>query len=69
MWSMAAMATEKEVSRRFKRVKSRLDRRRYELGAEVTDNVKANLNIERAEFHGESNYKLCPMRDDYFANS
>jgi hypothetical protein len=43
------------------RVKSRLDRRKYRLGAEVPDDVMANLNIERAEFHGEWNYKLCPQ--------
>lgn len=43
------------------RVKARLDRREYKLGVEVPDDVMANLNIERAAFHGEWNYKLCPQ--------
>jgi len=42
------------------RVKARLDRRKYKLGVEVLDAVMANLNIERADFHGEWNYRLCP---------
>lgn len=42
-------------------VKARLDRRTYKLGVEVPDEVMANLNIVREDFHGEWNYKLCPQ--------
>jgi hypothetical protein len=42
-------------------VKARLDKRSYALGVKVPDDVMAGLNIERSEFHGEWNYKLCPQ--------
>ncbi len=42
-------------------VKARLDKRRYKLGVAASDEVMASLNIERSEFHGEWNYRLCPQ--------
>ena len=42
-------------------VKARLDRRTYQLGEEVPDAVMDKLKIERSDFHGEWNYKLCPQ--------
>ena len=42
-------------------VRARLDKRTYKLGVKATDEVMANLNIQRSDFHGEWNYKLCPQ--------
>jgi len=42
-------------------VKARLDRRTYPLGEEVPDSIIDNLKIERSDFHGEWNYRLCPQ--------
>lgn len=42
-------------------VKAQLDRRTYKLGEEVPNAVMDKLTIERSDFHGEWNYKLCPQ--------
>lgn len=41
-------------------VTARLDRRRYRTGIKVPDKVMKALNLSKARFHGEWNYKLTP---------
>jgi len=43
------------------RVRARLDKRKYALGVEVSQNVMDNLKIVHSDFHGEWNYRLCPQ--------
>jgi transposase len=42
------------------RVKSRLDKREYPLGVEITKGAMKDLSLHRNEFHGEWNYALRP---------
>jgi len=42
-------------------IKSDIDDTQYEKGIKVGDDVMAQLNIERASFHGEWNYKIKPQ--------
>jgi hypothetical protein len=41
-------------------VRAKLDKRRYPIGARVSDEEIAGLNIERDRFHGDWNYTLRP---------
>ena len=43
------------------RVKARLDRRTYQLGEEVPQEIMETLRLERSDFHGEWNYRLRPQ--------
>ena len=43
------------------KIKSDIDDTQYEKGIKVGDDVMAQLNIERASFHGEWNYKIKPQ--------
>ena len=46
------------------KVTCRLDRRRYPLGYEVTDEQLANVNLVPGPFHGEWNYVIHPTQHD-----
>ncbi|MCP5003610.1 MAG: ISAzo13 family transposase, partial [Planctomycetes bacterium] len=41
-------------------IKSMLDQNQYETGIKVSDEEMAGLNIRKAKFHGEWNYKISP---------
>jgi hypothetical protein len=41
-------------------IKSMLDQNQYETGIKVSDKEMAGLNIRKAKFHGEWNYKISP---------
>jgi len=43
-----------------RKVKCRLDRRKYPTGRKVTDEEMEHINIERNKFHGEWNYVIKP---------
>jgi hypothetical protein len=43
------------------KINSDIDDTQYEKGIKVGDDVMAQLNIERASFHGEWNYKIKPQ--------
>lgn len=43
------------------RIEADIDDTQYEKGIKVGDNEMAMLNIERANFHGEWNYKIMPQ--------
>ena len=45
------------------KVTCRLDRRRYPLGREITDEQMANVNLVPDRFHGEWNYTIHPSDD------
>ena len=42
-------------------IKSMLDQNQYETGIKVSDEEMAGLNIRKAKFHGEWNYKVSPL--------
>ena len=42
------------------RIEADLDRQTYATGIKVTDQDLAELKIEKAEFHGEWNYRILP---------
>jgi hypothetical protein len=42
------------------RVKARLDKRKYPLGVEVSDDELNALNMARHPFHGDWNYSIRP---------
>jgi hypothetical protein len=42
------------------RIKAELDTNSYPLGIKVSDEVLANVRLERAEFHGDWNYTILP---------
>jgi hypothetical protein len=44
------------------RIRAELDDGHYPTGVEVSDAELAALNLKRADFHGEWNYKLLPLR-------
>ena len=44
------------------KIRAELDTGNYPTGIAVTDEELAALNLKRANFHGEWNYKLLPMR-------
>jgi hypothetical protein len=44
------------------KVTYRLDRRRYPLGREITDEEMANVNLVPDNFHGEWNYTIQPPK-------
>ena len=41
-------------------VTCRLDRRKYPVGRQVTDEEFAMVNLKPQAFHGEWNYFICP---------
>jgi hypothetical protein len=41
-------------------IKVKLDENKYQKGIKVTDEEFNKINIEKAEFHGEWNYKIRP---------
>lgn len=43
------------------KIEAEIDNTQYEKGLKVGDNEMAMLNIERANFHGEWNYKIMPQ--------
>lgn len=43
-------------------IKAQLDERNYEKGRKISDETMNQLNIERAEFHGEWNYLIAPRK-------
>jgi DNA-binding phage protein len=43
-------------------VKSELDKNQYEKGIKVTDQQLAEVNIHKADFHGEWNYTIHPQK-------
>ena len=45
------------------KVTCRLDRRRYPLGREITDEEMASVNLVPDRFHGEWNYTIRPSSD------
>jgi hypothetical protein len=44
------------------KIRAGLDTGHYPTGITVTDEELAALNLKRANFHGEWNYKLLPLR-------
>ena len=44
------------------KIQAQLDYREYEKGREVDEEDFKNIGIVRAEFHGEWNYTISPMR-------
>ena len=44
------------------KIRAGLDTGNYPTGITVTDEELAALNLKRADFHGEWNYKLLPLR-------
>lgn len=44
------------------KIRAGLDTGNYPTGITVTDEELAALNLKRADFHGEWNYKLLPSR-------
>jgi len=42
------------------KVRAELDENEYQTGIKVSDKELADVNIERDNFHGEWNYKICP---------
>ena len=42
------------------RIQAGLDRQSYATGIKITDEVLAEVNIEKDEFHGEWNYRILP---------
>ena len=42
------------------RIQAGLDRQSYPTGIKITDEVLAEVNIEKEEFHGEWNYRILP---------
>lgn len=44
------------------KIRAGLDSGHYPTGITVTDEELAALNLKRADFHGEWNYKLLPLR-------
>ena len=44
------------------KIRAGLDTGKYPTGIIVTDEELAALNLKRANFHGEWNYKLMPLR-------
>ena len=44
------------------KIRAGLDSGSYPTGITVTDEELAALNLKRADFHGEWNYKLLPIR-------
>ncbi len=44
------------------KIRAELDAGNYPTGITVTDEELAALNLKRANFHWEWNYKLLPMR-------
>ena len=40
-----------------------LDQNQYETGIKVSDKEMAGLNIRKATFHGEWNYKISPTNN------
>ena len=51
------------------KVHCELDTKRYPKGVAVSDAEMAALNIQRAEFHGEWNYDIAPVKHDEAAIS
>ena len=43
------------------KIEAEIDDTQYEKGLKIGDNEMAKLNIERAHFHGEWNYKIMPQ--------
>ncbi|HHC25265.1 MAG TPA: ISAzo13 family transposase, partial [Desulfobacterales bacterium] len=39
-----------------------LDKNEYKTGIRITDKEIERLNMERADFHGEWNYKISPRK-------
>lgn len=46
----------------IKKVRAKLDKRKYPLKIKVTDDEMQSLNIEPHEFHGEWNYTIKPRK-------
>ena len=44
------------------RIRVELDRNQYPTGIKVSDEEDAKISIERAEFHGEWNYRILPRQ-------
>lgn len=44
------------------KIKSQLDKKKYNTGIKISDKELDNLNIEMDSFHGEWNYKIIPKR-------
>jgi len=44
------------------KIRAELDENEYQTGIKVSDKEMANVNIERDDFHGEWNYKICPRK-------
>lgn len=42
------------------RIEAELDTNRYDVGLKVSDAELAVVQIIRADFHGNWNYKICP---------
>lgn len=42
-------------------IKAEIDRNKYPIGIKVSDEELAEVNITKAEFHGEWNYQIHPM--------
>jgi hypothetical protein len=43
-------------------IKARLDKNKYKKGIEVTDEELNSIHIEKADFHGDWNYRIKPRR-------
>lgn len=54
---IGATTTEKGLE-----VRCELDENTYEKGRKVSDAEMATINIQAHEFHGESNYTICPAQ-------
>ena len=44
------------------KIRAELDENEYQTGIKVSDKEMADVNIERDDFHGEWNYKICPRK-------
>ena len=44
------------------KIRAELDRGMYPTGIKITDTELASLNLKPADFHGEWNYTVLPMR-------
>lgn len=51
------------TTKKWLRIKARLDEREYEKWIKVSEEDLASINIERDEFHWEWNYSIAPQND------
>ena len=47
------------------KINAELDTNSYPLGAKVSDKELRQINIDRAEFHGEWNYTISPQHQSH----